>query len=561
MSHMGDSPSNGTSADGGPVPLDPHRVVRPMTLPLAQITAFQYVTAEKAQLYRSIMRVFMEAKTRFALHLRPADVSSALADKSSLGKPDLVEVERALAVLCDWGNLEKHLDTAEVATVEEFLRPRYLYRLTQEGQAAQRAIQVFEESIAQPGELQTAALGDIRDLLRELQELSSAPEPDAKVQRTLTALCGRFDELTGRAQTFISSLHRTIELQGMAMEEFLAYKQRLIDYLEKFINELVIACVDIAETIERIESFGVDRLLDMAATRELIDAVAPSTEHVAVARDRWRVRWQGLRGWFIGDSLMKSQAEELRAHARSAIPVLLRAVLAIHDRRTMRSDRTADLRTLARWFAETDSEGDAHRLWRAAFGLTSARHLRIDSDSLDTRAESPVPPSTSWLEAEPLRISPRLRRTGRYTRRGRIANVILRQDGKAELAALAEEEARQIATARDRLASGRRIRLAEMSLLNPLEFDLFLDLLGEALSKRESEAETVEAYSTDGSLRIVLEPIRDGAWVVIPTSIGQFAGRDHYVEICGTFEAEDRRATVGGLPEQTPVPLAGEAAQ
>ncbi len=524
-----------------------------------RLKAFEYVTMEKASLYRRIMKVFMEAKARFALHLRPADVLASVAD--ALGQEDLVELERALASLCEWGNLEKHLDTAEVMTVEEFLRPRYLYRLTPAGEAAERAVVLFEESVEQPGELQTAALGDIRDHLRELLELFNAPEPDAKVYRSLTALCTRFDQLTGRAQTFISSLQRTTQLQGITVEAFVEYKQRLIDYLERFIGELVIACFDIAELIEQIEMSRVDRLLDMAAARELVDAVTASPEDMAAARDNWRIRWKGLRSWFIGDSVMRSQAEELRAHARSAIPALLRAVFAIHDRRVMRSDRTADFRTLARWFAGADSDDDAHRLWRAAFGLTSARHLRIDSDTLDERAESPVAPNTSWLAAAPLRIAPRLRRTGRYTRRGPAASVVSRQKEKAELAAIAAEEARQVATARIRLANGKRSRLSEMRVLDPREFDLFLDLLGEAMSRRGSDTEVVETVSSDGSLRIVLEPIAGGGWAVIPTTTGQLVGRDHYIEIRDAFETDNLRAVDNGMRQQPDSPAAAEAAR
>ena len=36
-----------------------------------RMKAFAYVTAEKASLYRTIMRVFMESKDRFAVYLRP----------------------------------------------------------------------------------------------------------------------------------------------------------------------------------------------------------------------------------------------------------------------------------------------------------------------------------------------------------------------------------------------------------------------------------------------------------------------------------------------------------
>ncbi len=87
-------------------------------------------------------------------------------------------------------------------------------------------------------------------------------------------------------------------------------------------------------------------------------------------------------------------------------------VRQLNERRAGRSDRSADFRTLARWFAEAPDDEARHRLWRAAFGLYSARHLTVDADTLAERTARPVPASTPWAEAEPLRISPQLRRTG-----------------------------------------------------------------------------------------------------------------------------------------------------
>jgi len=41
------------------------------------LLVFSHVNADKAGLYRAVLRVFMEAKAAFALHLRPADVRTA----------------------------------------------------------------------------------------------------------------------------------------------------------------------------------------------------------------------------------------------------------------------------------------------------------------------------------------------------------------------------------------------------------------------------------------------------------------------------------------------------
>ncbi len=90
------------------------------------------------------------------------------------------------------------------------------------------------------------------------------------------------------------------------------------------------------------------------------------------------------------------------------------AIAAVNERRSGRSDRSADFRVLAQWFADCGSDDDAHRLARAAFALNPARHF-----SLDVQTEEDVPASTSWLDAPPLTINPRLREYGEAAPRGR----------------------------------------------------------------------------------------------------------------------------------------------
>src|SRR5690554_4348007 len=98
-----------------------------------RLVAFQYLTAEKAGLYRALMGQFVQAKAQFKLHLRPNQIAASLAAAAASPCMDGVELERALQQLVEWGNLEKLLDTVDVGSVQEFLRPRFLYQLTPQG--------------------------------------------------------------------------------------------------------------------------------------------------------------------------------------------------------------------------------------------------------------------------------------------------------------------------------------------------------------------------------------------------------------------------------------------
>jgi uncharacterized protein (TIGR02677 family) len=203
----------------------------------------------------------------------------------------------------------------------------------------------------------------------------------------------------------------------------------------------------------------------------------------------------------------------------------------LNERRAGRSDRSADFRTLARWFAEAPDDAARHRLWRTAFGLHPARHLTVDADTLAERAARPVPPSTPWAEAEPLRISPQLRRTGSYERRGKPRKVQDRSEDRRLLAEIADRQAAEITAARGRLETHGVTRLSGLGELDPLAFGLFLQLLGDALATWRPGLTSTTATSNDGSMEIRLTALADGVAAEVHTPGGVFRGLDHTIEI------------------------------
>ncbi|CAO5162022.1 TIGR02677 family protein [Frankia sp. AiPs1] len=567
---------------------------------------FTHVTTEKAELYRAIMRTFVRAKQRFNVHLRPEDVVEMLAGTAVPGDPaahgglagaeaqagasgvagtgglahagglPVRDVDAELRSLVGWGNLRGDPDTSRVTTVEDFNRPRFLYQLTPAGEAAEAALATFDEALGRRGELQAVALSDIHSQLLALLALLGEPELDAaKAHQLLRDLAGVFRGLADNAQAFMGSLQRTIDLHDADLDVFFAYKEQLVEYLQRFIQDLIVTSARIVEALHAIESHDMAVVLRAVAEREARDAAPASdatTEGGATAEGSatgaitttdatttdatpagaavtsdgaaqggvgpvgerlalWTERWEGLRHWFVGDRLHPPQARLLRERARAAVPALLSVVRVLNERRSGRSDRSADFRALALWFAQAPSDDDAHRLWRACFGLAPARHLTVDAATLAARAENPVAPSTPWSEAPPVLVDIRLRKTGRYERRGAPNRI---RDRSAERRLLAERLAAEeeiVRAARRRLATGVPVRLSEIAELDNPSFRLFLSLLGDALARSRPGEPTVETTNADGTLSIILTATADGALATIPTSAGRFTGPDHVLEI------------------------------
>jgi len=260
---------------------------------------FAHLGAPLSARYRDILTVFVRAKDRFVVHLRPEDVQADLTEPL-----ELPVVSEALGRLSDWGNLRPDPDTGRVTTPEDFNRPRFIYQLSAAGEAAEQAIAVYEEAIGRRGVLQSVALTDIVSQLRALLALASADPVDAaRVHLLLLSISERFAGLADNAQAFMASLRRTIDFADSDVDAFVAYKERLIDYLERFIADLANRGAEIARFAREVEESGVEPLLEAAARREAADAAPDQDDAFTAAYEealrRRRSRWAGLRDWFV----------------------------------------------------------------------------------------------------------------------------------------------------------------------------------------------------------------------------------------------------------------------
>jgi uncharacterized protein (TIGR02677 family) len=504
--------------------------MRAQTLAVAS-DLFRHVSAEKAELYRAVLDVFARAKRQYRLQLRPDEVLAEAHWKGA--PPTLDEVNAALVQLRDWCNLESHPDTSRVSSLSDFYRARFLYRLSQGGEAVEAALALFVETLQRRAELQTVALEDIASRLQALHRLGEEPRPDAaKIHETLRDLVRVFESLADNAQSFMAGVARSIDLQQGGAAAVAIYKRRLIDYLERFMIDLVRRSDAIARHIRGVAP-RLEDMLRLVADREARDAAPGDERELAEAQTRyleaWRERWSGLEGWFFRSGHEHSQSELLRARARAAIPQLLGAIGALNERRSGRSDRSTDFRVLAFWFTGCASDAEAHRLARIAFALNPARHFALVPDEAAEAGSG-----TPWADAPALTISPRLREYGEVAPRGPLPRVRDRAAARRLLEQGLAEEAEQVEAARLRLATGRPTRLSELGALDPHCFGLFLNLLGEALAEQVGPAATVERQTGDGLLRIRLEPLGPHSRAEVHTPYGVFAGRDHLITITPT---------------------------
>jgi len=138
--------------------------------------------------------------------------------------------------------------------IEDFYRKRLLYRLTAGGEAAEAGLRVFAATLTRRAELQSVALEDIRARLMALAELAREAPDAAKIHAALRDLVHVFEGLAANAEAIMASLARSIDLQRADAAVVMSFKSRLIDYLQRFIGDLVTRSSQIAELLESLMS-------------------------------------------------------------------------------------------------------------------------------------------------------------------------------------------------------------------------------------------------------------------------------------------------------------------
>jgi len=507
-----------------------------------RLTLFSYTVESLAPLYRAVMRLFLEAKGRYRIQLRPDEVAAELRRASLLGDLPEGSVDRALDQLVDWGNLRRSHDTGRVATLEDFRRRHFIYQLTAAGEAAERAVGEVLAALERSGSLQRVMLGTIlRNLLEIRGELESGEPKPERLFELLFNVTEQFRALTENASTFLARLHEAIDQGEVRTETFLIYKQAVLEYLEQFLGELSEISPRITREVQEIEAAGSERLVTLAARAD----AAPTPLGLQDPAEGLRRKWRGIAAWFVGDGRERATVEHLRSAARGAINRILLVLERLHEKRFRRFSRAADLLRLAGWFDGLDREpggGErAHRLFQALFGLFGARHLGGLEEDPDL-----VRPGMSWWEAPPVPIAPVLRNTGRGNFTGRAAQIVDHSRVKQLLAERHRRDWEAQAAALARFAGRGPLALAGLPPLSPDEFALLLSLLDQLLAAPPAPDGRRATRSRDGRLRLALGPAAPGALARIETAAGRLVLPAFTLEVETAGETGARLLARGG---------------
>jgi uncharacterized protein (TIGR02677 family) len=319
-------------------------------------------------------------------------------------------LHRVLERLVGWRLLDATQDhTAQYATPEEFERKNLQWSLTQRGESAIAGVLHTLEFLRRAVGLQPALLDAVGDALTDIADLLDDPsvgDTDGRLHLRLSDAENHLASLVQSVRQFNGHLQRLLRDDATDDAVFLDVKRRTVTYLEEYVDGVERAKRRLRVGIERVEACGIAGLFDRAlrgANLAPVGGVDPGPEWFA---ERAR-RWDALRAWFAGTPDDRARLDGLVDVARTAILGLLRVLERRWDSRRRSASVANDFRRLSALFAGAPGDAEAHRLFRAAFGMWPSRHSHLRSLDGEARA-----PGSSWAKSAPVEVAPSLRSTG-----------------------------------------------------------------------------------------------------------------------------------------------------
>ncbi|MET9227467.1 TIGR02677 family protein [Lentzea sp. NPDC003310] len=461
------------------------------TFPRVPADLFRFTTTDQADLHTAVMRVFGVANERLQTVLTPDDVQQRLR---AVGWSEQVtddELQASLTALRGWGLLD--------AT-------QHRYGLTKAGEAACAGLQNATHTLGTTGALQTAVLDAIAGHLDELR----TPLDERRAFTALTELEAHFDAFKVGTTRFNADLQRILRDDETDLATFQDVKRTTVTHLREFVADLDARKQKIREAVTAI---------DAAELHERARKGAGLVPEYWVQQRK--ERWNDLRAWFADNP---PRVEELQDVSRKAIVQLLRVLDRISEQRKKPTNTAADFRALAKWFARTETEDEAHELFNAAFGLWSARHAHLAHADGEL-----LPTAEAWHNTPPVPVSPQLRATGKQEHIGSTGKVRNVDEVRRNRRIQAEKERAELEHAWSLIQTDGAIRISTLTNLDHDTFHRLIDLVGRALGSDPDSTGTRTAGTSDGRMQINLRNAR--GWATMTTQKGTLSGPDYVIDV------------------------------
>ena len=472
------------------------------------LTEVKYLNADNVSRYRCIMRIFFENYEKLKYWMYQEDIYEEMIKDPFFADYRPEQCQQDLAMLVEWKNLNTIQDTRNVATIEEFKNKKYRYQMSEYSVEIERLVLRLENLFIEGASLEPTLLERIR---REIERVPEMTELDDNTVYTWWSdLNNDFVRLNQNYQDYIRDLNSVKAEEMMRTNEFLVFKDRLVEYLRSFVKGLQ-RNVGVIEENLRVQKEEVwEIIFEKIINYELL---IPRMEVEEITRpmieQKIRGRFQSIYNWFVGAEGTENEAGKLFDATNEIIRRITRYAAQLSEKNALGANRKEEYKKVAELFLRCRDMSEAHKMSAMVFGLEQSYHLAgeliRETDSMNQGV----------YEEAPLQISlkPRVRTYREKSKRSGIQETTeQKRETRRKLLQQQKEEMQKL----QRLEKNGRIDFAELPILEPRIREILLKWLSDAMEDTDFTART------DDGRRYVLDRSRMGEKCIVHCEDGNF---------------------------------------
>lgn len=360
-----------------------------LTKPISEVN---YLRAENVERYRLIVRFFYEEYEKIHYWLYKEEVYSMMKNTGLFSDYTVEMCQLDLTALTNWGNLTAMQDTSKVTTLEEFKNRRYRYQLSEYTIEIERMTIKLENMKVEGASLEPTLLERIRTRVLDIPNMQN--KSNQEVSNWWNDLNNDFIRLNRNYQDYIRTLSSASAEEMMKTQEFLLFKEKIIQYLRSFVKGLQEQALLLEDYIKTIPVEYMEQIIEKIIAYELSIPRIDHTINEDELRETSMGRWNSIYHWFVSDN-GESEVNRMSDITNEIIRKITRYAQQIGELYSQGANKIEEYRHIAEVFGKCQNLEEAHRMSAMVFGVEMPLHFRNlsarDTDSISSGVYDEAP--------------------------------------------------------------------------------------------------------------------------------------------------------------------------
>ena len=346
---------------------------------LGTIEETSYLSTMNSPQYRKIMRIFYLEYEKMHFQLYKEDVLELLKAEPEFVSYTMDQLKLDLEALVKWKNLTPLQDPGRVYTIADYKNKQYRYTMSEYAVEIERMTVRLENLFLESGNLSTNFFARLEKSLSDAESMNQRSLKE--INEWWNLIQEDFKRLNQNYQDYLRDFYSGKADRLMKSIEFIVHKDKFIQYLNDFVQELQHKSIKIASVLKQRQKLMEEQLLEKVVKSEL-DIPHAMLEMDGKLNPNVRAnvlgKWNSLKNWFIDTPEHECESQKVLKITNDIIRSIIQNAALIVQVQNWGVSRKDDYKKFLELFLQCKDMEEAHRLCAHVFGIQNVCHFKAN---------------------------------------------------------------------------------------------------------------------------------------------------------------------------------------